>query len=157
MKKKIKWIIIGISVVIIAVLIYAGALVRYADREMGILNIYNASLEVLPEVDSVRFIHRFSGLESYVVALVELSNNQEAYFFVRDGVVQHYIEKSELITEAQAMSVALDLIVGGEIHDTQLGIIDDTPIFEVQIALNNDVYYVVINAVSGNVIMNFSL
>jgi uncharacterized protein YpmB len=89
MKKKIKWLAIGICVIIVAVFVYMGALVRYANSEATILNHYQASLEVMPEVDSVRSIHRFNGLKSYVVALVELTNDQEVYFFVNDGSVQH--------------------------------------------------------------------
>ena len=157
MKKKIKWIAFGLSVIIVTVVIYIGALVRYAESEETALNTYRLSLEVMPEVDSVLTVHRFNGLESYVVALVELTNHQEVYFFVRDGVVAHYIGRTELMSESQVISVASNLITGGELHQTQLGIIEETPIFEVQMVLDGEMHYVIIHAVSGNVIMNFNL
>ena len=157
MKKKIKWMIVGLSVVMVVILIYIGALVRYAEREVTTLNNLTASLEVMPEVRLVHSIHRFNGLESYVVAQVELTNYQDAYFFVRDGTVQHYIISTELMVESEILSIASDQVVGGEIQRSQLGIIEETPIFEVQIALDGEVHYVIINAVTGTVIMNFSL
>lgn len=157
MKKKIKWLVIGICVIVVAIVIYMGAVIRYVQREATTLNNYMASLEVLPEVQSVHTIHRFNGLESYVVALVELTNNQEAYFFVKDGLVEQYLVSDELITQSQAATIASNLIVGGEIQDTQLGIIEETPIFEVQMTLEDALYYVIIHALSGDVIMNFSL
>lgn len=157
MKKNIKWLVIGICVIVVAIVIYMGAVIRYVEQEATTLNNYMASLEALPEVESVHAIHRFNGLESYIVALVELTNSQEAYYFVKDGIVEHYLVSDELITQSQAANIASDLIVGGEVQDNQLGIIEETPIFEVQMTLEDTLYYVIINAVNGNVIMNFSL
>jgi uncharacterized protein YpmB len=59
------------------------------------------------------------------------------------------------MTESQITSMASNLKTGGEIQNIQLGIIEETPIFEVQIALNDEIHYVVINAVNGNVITEF--
>lgn len=157
MKKKIKWIITGISVMSVVVMIYIGALVQYAESEAIALNRYAESLEAMSEVDAVRSIHRFNGLESYVVALVALTHHQEVYFFVRDGAIKHYVGSDELMTESQVASLALNLIVGGEVHHIQLGIIEETPIFEVQIVFEDVRHYVIIHAVDGHVITNFNL
>ena len=156
LKKKIIWFIIGVLVILVVLLGYVGSLVEYAETEVRLINNVSASLEAMSGIDSVESIHRFNGLESYIVARV-LYDQQEVYFFVRDGTIQHYIGSAEMLAESDAQNIAVNFISGGDIHHTQLGIIGETPIFEVQIALGDARHYVVINAKSGNVIMNFDL
>jgi len=157
MLKKIKWTSLGIVALSIIIITYVIALVRYAETEVTALSDYEASLLTLPEVASVRQIHRFNGLESYIVANVEHTSGQDIYFFVREGSVQHYFISSQLIDETQANRIAQNLVPNGEIINTQLGILRETPIFEVQIVYEGTVHYIVIDAKTREVIMNFQI
>ena len=155
MLKKIKWILLGLAAILIIIGTYVVSLVRYADTERIALNNYTASISAMERVVSVFSIHRFNGLESYIVANIEYVNGQEFYFFVRDGEVQHLFLISDLINEAQADLIAQNLIQDGEIIKTQLGILEETPIFEVQIEYDGDVHYIVIDAETSEIILNF--
>ncbi|MCL2560263.1 MAG: hypothetical protein FWE07_07215 [Turicibacter sp.] len=156
MKKKIKWIVVGVVVVTALMLVYLAELVRYAGSEMAILNNFTASIEQMPEVNVVEEIHRFNGLESYIVALVELTNNERAYFFIRDGSLQHYIDHADVLMEAQAIGIARG-VVDGQLHHIQLGILDGTPIFEVQMMHESALHFIIVRAEEGTVWMDFSL
>jgi len=157
MLKKVKWILLGIAAVSIIIVAYVIALIRYAETEVTALNNYVESLSELSDVVSVQSIHRFNGLESYIVANIEHDSGQDVYFFVRDGEVQHYFFSSQLIDETQASEIAEDLVQNGEIISTQLGILREIPIFEVQIEYEGVVHYIIINAQTREVWMNFQI
>ena len=173
MLKKIKWTLLGLVAILIIIGSYVISLVRYAEGEVASLESYTASILALPEVDSINSIHRFNGLESYIVASVVHESGQDVFFFVHDVQVQHYFFADELIDEAEANAIAHNLR-NGEIIKTQLGILEGVtifedqtdddddedeekgmPIFEVQIAVEDAIYYVVINAQTSEVILNF--
>lgn len=155
MLKKIKWILLGLASVIIIVITFLVTLVRYADEEVDALNFYRLSIEAMPEVVSVEEIHRFNGLDTYIVANVRHENGQNIYFFVQDGAVVHYFFATQLIEQEEAISVTDQLFREGELFHIQLGVIGEIPIYEVQIKDDGEVHYVVIDAQTGNVLMNF--
>jgi len=155
MLKKIKWLLLGLVAIVIIIGTYVESLVRYAETEGVFLDNYAASILAMPEVVSVGSIHRFNGLESYIVASIEHESGQDVYLFVRDGEVQHNFFRSDLMDETQANMIALDLVQNGEIIDTQLGILEEMPIFEVQIEYEDVVHYIVIDARTSEVILNF--
>jgi len=157
MLKKAKWILLGIAAVSIIIIAYVISLIRYAETEVTALNNYATSLSELPDVVSVQSIHRFNGLESYIVANIEHDSGQDVYFFVRDGEVQHYFFSSQLIDEMQANEIAEGLVQNGERISTQLGILNGIPIFEVQIEYEGVVRYIVINAQTREVWMDFQV
>ena len=157
MLKKIKWMLLGVAALLIIIGTYVVSLVRYADIEITALDNYTASISVRPEVVSVEGIHRFNGLESYIVASIEHESGQRVFYFVRDGWVQHYFFASDLINEMQADAIAQDLVRNGEIINTQLGILVETPIFEVQVQYEAVVYYIVIDAKTSEIIMVFDM
>ena len=156
MKKKMKWIALSLVVVLLAVMVYMAFLVRHAESEAQVLTDIKHALEATSEVESVRDIHRFNGLEAYVVALVELADRQTAYFFIRDGVVVHYAAEDELLNAALAIELAL-YEVDGEVHHAQMGILEETPIFEVQIRVDDALHFVVLDATTAEVKMTFQL
>ena len=155
MLKKIKWILLGVVAVSIIVVAYIIALVRYAEVEVTALNNYATSISELPDVVSVQWVQRFNGLESYIVARIEHTSGEDVYFFVREESVQHYFFSSQLISEMQANEIALNFLPNGEIINTQLGILREIPIFEVQIEYEGLIHYIVIDAKTREVIMNF--
>jgi len=155
MLKKIKWILLGLAAIMIIIGTYVVSLVRYAEGEVTALDNYEAAILALQEVDSIASIHRFNGLESYIVANIEHENGRDFYYFVREGEVQHLFIASELINEPQANEIAQDLVGDGEIIFTQLGILEETPIFEVQIEFEDSVRYIVIDAQTSEVILDF--
>ena len=173
MLKKIKWTLLGLIAIVIIIGSYVISLVRYAEGEVVNLENYTASILALPEVESINSIHRFNGLESYIVASVVHEGGQDVYFFVRDVQVQHYFFADDLINEEEANAIAHSLTSNGEIIKTQLGILEGVeffedqtddddeeeekgmPIFEVQIAVEDAIYYIVINALTSEVILNF--
>ena len=157
MLKKIKWILLGIVAASIIIVAYVISLVRYAEVEVTALNNYAVSLSEFPYVASVQWVQRFNGLESYIVASVEHTSGQDVYFFVREGVVQHYFFSSHLIDETQANEIAQNLVQNGEIINTQLGILREIPIFEVQIEYEDAIHYIVINARTREVWMDFEI
>ena len=172
MLKKIKWVLLGLAAIAIIIGTYVVSLVRYAEIEATALDNYVASILAMPEVVSVQSIHRFNGLESYIVASVEHESGQDVYFFVRDGNVEYYFIASELINDGDANMIAQSLVRNGEIINTQLGILEGVaifedqtekdeaqgiPIFEVQIGNEDVVHYVVINAWTSEVILNFEM
>lgn len=157
MLKKIKWILLGFVAIMIISITYVVSLVRYAGVEVATLNDYKTSLLALPEVVDVQSIHRFNGLESYIVARIEHESGEDVYFFVREGVVEDYFISSRLIDEGNANAIAQSLVWNGEIIKTQLGILEGVPIFEVQIRDEGVVYYIVIDAQTREILMNFSM
>jgi len=157
MLKKIKWIILILLSTGIIFLTFIVTLLRYAETEAELLENYRTSLMALPEVASVGDVRRFNGLESYIVANVILETGYEVYYFVFQETVQHFFFASRLISEDEAQTIAERLIRNGEISRTQLGILDEMPIFEVQIQVEDAIHYIVIDAQNGEVIMNFQL
>jgi len=157
MLKRLKWLLIATTAILVVTLTYAILVVRYAEAEMTAIQGYADSLLALNDVEALHSIHRFNGLESYIVANVLHSTGQEVYFFVRDGSVQHYFPRRDLIDADEAMAIAKSLINNGEISNVQLGILGEIPIFEVQIAVDELVHYLVINAKNREILMNFYL
>lgn len=157
MLKKIKWIILIILSIGIILLTYAMTLLRYAETEVEALERYRLSLASLPEVEEVREVHRFNGLESYIVASIVLERGYDVYYFVFDDTVQHFFFASDLITEEEALQIAMSLIREAEMKRIILGILNEMPIFEVQMELEDEIHYIVINALTGSVVMNFQI
>jgi len=137
------------------ILTYIVTLVRYAETENFRLDQYRISIAAMSEVELVHSVHRFNGLESYIVATITHENGEDIYFFIRDGGVQHFFFTADLINLETANTIARQQLPAGQIHRTQLGIINQTPIFEVQINYDDNVHYVVINAETQEIIMQF--
>ena len=153
--KRISWVVLLSTVAVTLSLTYIVTLVRYAETETAELNRYRVSIAAMPEVANVQSVHRFNGLKSYIVAHILHENGEDFYFFIRDGSVQHFFPIPDLITIQTAHTLALQQIPGGNIHRTQVGILDDIPIFEVQIQFEGSVHYIVINAESHEIMMQF--
>jgi len=170
MKSKIKWIksrmkqiFVGVAVIIIVALIYVALVMRYANREAGELAHYAQSIEELPEVERVMDMHRFNGMESYVVAHVLLSDGQEFYYFVREETVEHYVASDELMEEERVLAIMQRAIldynedaVEVDLIGIQLGMINNEVVFEVRVRLNEQIHYVVINGEDGEVVLHFN-
>jgi len=157
MLKKLKWVLFVSLAIGIIVLTYIINLVRYAETEVTALASHAAAVEAMPEVISVRSIHRFNGIESYIVARVEHEIGQDVYLFVREGRVRDYFISALLIDERDAIAIAERLIQDGEIIRTQLGRLEEMPIFEVQIRHEEIVHYIVIHAQTSEIVLNFYL
>lgn len=157
MLKKLKWGFLILLSVGIILLTYVVTLLNYAETEVNALAFYRASVESLPEVATVEHIHRFNGIESYIVAHVVLENGDDAYYFIYENIVQHFFFLSGLITEAEAHDIALNEVLDGEITQTQVGILNETPIFEIQIREDDQIYYIIINAQDGQIKLSFQI
>jgi len=138
-----------------AIITYIVTLVRYAETETTALNQYRVSVAAMADVNVVHSLHRFNGLESYIVATVAHVNGQDMYFFIRDGSIKHFFFTTDLIDTEIANTLAISQIPNGQIRRTQLGILNETPIFEVQVNYENNVHYIVINAENRDIIMQF--
>ena len=159
-KARVKWISVGIVAAVAVVVIYFLSLISYANRQDRELANYASSIAELPEVDSVVSTHRFNGLESYVVAGVVLSDGQEFYYFVRDGTVQEYVARDDLIGESRARSIAYEVAAEGQataFMSVQLGTIGDRAIFEARVEHGGRIHYVVMDALDGEIIMQFDM
>jgi len=156
MLKKIKWIIIALIVICSIIFTYALTLLRYAETEVLELNRYHASLEMMPEVDTVISLHRFNGIESFIVANIRHESGDNIYFFVQDDAIVHYFWENDLLFE-EALRVAEREILFGYISRYKLGIINETPIFEFQIYNEGVIYFVIVDALTGEVIMSFEV
>ncbi|MCL1990651.1 MAG: PepSY domain-containing protein [Defluviitaleaceae bacterium] len=155
MLKKIKWGFLILASISIILLTYVVTLVRYAESDVTLLEAYHLSLMALPEVVAVRHIHRFNGLNAYIVAEVEHESGEDVYFFVYEASVAYYFFRSQLIDEQAVRSRAQALIGNGQIINSQLGMLNGVPIFEVQLTDEDVIHYVVIDAQNGEVIMSF--
>lgn len=156
MFKRISWFVLFVLISSTLSIGYIVTLVRYAEAENGILDDYRASILAMEDVNSVNTIHRFNGLESYIVADIDHQNGENLYFFIRDGLVQHFFFTNDLIDAATAGSIATAVHDGGTVSNITLGILHTTPIFEVQINQEEVVYYVVVNAITREIVMNFA-
>jgi len=157
MLKKLKWVLLGFLSIGIIVLTFVVTLLNYAETEVNALELYRLSVASLPEVDVVKQIHRFNGIESYIVAHVVVENGYDVYYFIYEDTVQHFFFASQLITEAEAHRIAQSQIIGGEIIRIQLGLLNEIPIFEVQVEADHFIYFIIINAQDGEVKMNFQI
>jgi len=153
--KRISWGLLATGIIAGVIFAYLIMVIRYAETETIALNNYRASINAMPDVNAVHSVHRFNGLESYIVAAVEYESGDDVHFFIRDGAVQHFFFTNDLITEQVAMAIAQSQHPEGTIVNSQLGIIFVTPIFEIQIEHENAVHYVVIDARTREIMMNF--
>ena len=153
--KRISWVVLLTTVTVTLTLAYIVTLVRYAETETNSLNDYRTSILAMPEVDFVHSVHRFNGLESYVVATITHESGEHLYFFIRDGGVQHFFFTTDLINHETANAVARGQLPNGSIRQTQLGIIEETPIFEIQVQHEGIIHYIIIHAETSEIIMQF--
>jgi|GEM_PF-1446769 len=162
-KSHMKQILMVVAGIAVMALIYVVLMIRYADSGERELRQYTRSIEDLPEVEHVINIQRFNGIESYVVVHVMLVDGQEFYYFVRDETVKHYVASDDLIGEERALRVMNGVILDYdeeasevEVMEIQLGVIDDEVIFEIRVRLQQQVHYVVINGLNGEVLLHFN-
>lgn len=116
---------------------------------------YQKSLTNLPEVNQVLEISEYSGTESYYVAKVVLTTNQEYYYFIKDNIVEYSYPVDELITSNQAAQEALKTIGEGTVTHYYLGIYEQNPVYEVSISSINGEEYVIVDAKNGEVLLQF--
>jgi len=157
MLKKLKWVLLVLLSIGIILLTYVVTLLNYAEAEVETLAFYQLAIQDFPEVASVEHIHRFNGIRSYIVANVVLETGYHVYYFIYGDTVESFSFASLLITETEARTIAQNLVPHGEIINTQLGILNGIPIFEVQIREDHVVYYIVIYAETGEIKMNFQV
>jgi len=162
-KPKMKQIFMVTAVVAIVLLIYATLIMRVANSEEGELADYAQSIAELSEVEEVINVHRFNGIESYVVAHVLLRDGQEFYYFVREETVKHYVASDDLLEEEQVLAIMQRAILDDEEDRTevelvaiQLGILNDDVVFEVRVRLDAHIHYVVIDGQNGDVLLHFN-
>jgi len=143
------------------IIVYGLFLWGYASGELDSLESFGRTLENFDEVSTVLEISRFNGQESHIVARVVLVNGREFYYFVSENaeheyVVQEYLDAAYVIGPRGAEQIAARTATG-EILGTQLGRHAGEPIYEVQIRdANQYVHYVVIHALTGELILHFS-
>jgi len=157
MFKKIRWALLAFIIGGILIITYIVTLVRYAESENRAFNNYTKSLLAMSDVNEVNSIHRFNGLKSYIVANIVHTNGEDVYFFIRDGIIQHFFFTENLIALDDANNVAQQMNPNARIVNTQLGMLDEKPIFEVKLEEKNITTYIVLDAKNGRVLMNFSL
>lgn len=155
MKKKNKRLkrslLLIIVIVTSSILILASYVLQYNKQLMT----YQKSLTNLPEVNQVLEISEYSGTESYYVAKVVLTTNQEYYYFIKDNIVEYSYRVDELITSNQAAEKALKTIGKGTVTHYYLGIYEQNPVYEVSISSTNGEEYVIVDAKNGEVVLQF--
>ena len=156
-KKTYKWIIwsfvaafLGMIGLVIFILIYAAG---YQDS----LRAYKRSVENLEEVNQVLEFSEYAGLETYFVAIVERIDDEQYVYFVNDGIVAYQFPVDDLITIETARGVAVDATESQRIIGTQLGIYEETPIYEVRIKTPEGMDYVFVDAMTRDIMLHFTL
>ena len=149
-------IIFWTFIILVPIIVYGLFLWGYASGELDSLEAYSRALESHDEVSNVLEISRFNGQESHIVARVELVDNRKFYYFVSGKKVQDYLDVAYVIGYRAAEQIAASSATG-EILNTQLGLHAGDPIYEVQIRdANQQVHYVIIHALTGELILHFS-
>lgn len=154
--KKLKWVVLALTVLSVGLLVYGLSLVRYAEEEVLSLSNYEQAIAGMSEVVAVNHIHRFNGRQSYIVANVTHESGQLLYFFVHDGQVVHY-ELAEALKDVDAATtIATELVGADDVLVARLGLLDGVAIFEIQINAENEVHYVILDAKTFEVLLNFT-
>lgn len=149
--KRLRRIILFIMVIIASVLIMLASYVLQQNKH---LMTYQKSLAKLPEVDQVLEISEYSGMESYYVAKVLLTTDLEYYYFIKDDIVEYSYPVTDLMTAQQAVKQALASHQGTVTH-YYLGIYDEKPVYEVEISSTRGEEYVIVDAQSGDIVLQF--
>ena len=159
------YLIIGSIFVIF--LIFFGFLLAHVNRYNQELETYKASILQIDEVESILDFQIFHGLDTYVVAKVNLIDNQTFYYFIKDQVVAHYVLTSDLLTENDVLLIAKNqwsetindfyLSDATKNYTIKLGVLEQQVIYEVSVTFENETHFIVIDAVEGAIILNFSI
>ena len=157
MNKKNKWL--KRSVLLIIVILCSGLilLASYVLQYNKTLMTYQKSLANLPEVSEVLEIAEYSGQVQYYVAKVLLTSNKEYYYFIKDNTVDFSYPVEVLMTPEQAAQKALSLIGQGIVKHYYLGIYDEKPVYEVLVSLGDEEHYIIIDAKTGDVLLQFDI
>jgi len=147
-------ILLWMFFILTPIIVYGLFLWGYASGELDNLEAYARSLEGHNEVESVLEISRFSGKEFYIVARVALVDESEFYYFISDEQVSKYLDAADVIGSQAAKNLAAN-VATGEILDVQLGLYLEDPIYEVKMRDADDVHYVIVHALTGDIILYF--
>jgi len=152
--KWLKWSVLGAIAVVIALGIM---LLIYVAGHQDNLSSYQQSIENLVEVDQVLDFSHYTGQEAYFVARIQRTDGEQYYYFVKDDIVAHQVLVADVITADIAQSVAMESVGSGSILSHQLGIYHDKPIYEVKLRTNEGTDYVIINALTMEIVFQFTL
>ncbi|MDE5977353.1 MAG: PepSY domain-containing protein [Turicibacter sp.] len=156
MNKKNKFLKRSILLIIVIIgsslLLFSSYVLKYPNQLMT----YQASLAHLPEVSEVLEIAMYEGQEEYYVAKVLLTSGKEYYYFIKDNTVEISCPVEEIMTPEQAEQKALALVQGRSKH-YYLGIYDESIIYEVLISANDYECYVILDAKTGDVLLQFEI
>ncbi len=150
--KRLKRIVLLIIVILFSGLILLASYVLQQNKQ---LMTYQKSLTNLPEVSQVLSISEYYGEDPYYVAKVLLTTNQEYYYFVKDNTVEYSYPIEDLMTAEDATQKALSVVGNGITKHYYLGIYDGKPAYEVLISLEKQEEYVIIDAQTGEVLLQF--
>jgi len=156
-KRSYKWMIwsmVATSLVAIGLIIF---ILIYEAGYQDNLKAYEHSIENLSEVSRVLEFSEYSGTESYFVAIVERVDEEEYVYFVKDGIVEHQVPVGDLITADEARQIAVEVADSQQIMDTKLGLHEEAPIYEVRLRTAQGVQYVIIDGLTMEIVLNFTL
>ncbi len=133
------------------VLSFSMILSAYVIKKEHELKEYATSLTMLPEVNEVLSISTFQGSNMYYVAKVRLQNETEQYYFIQDDVVVYHQDVTEFLAIETILSAA-QRVVQGDVKHYYLGLFEDRPIYEVVIGTSNAEHYVIVDAITADVV-----
>jgi len=154
-KKNFKWLIwstVGVGVVALALFVF---MLMYVASYQDNFRSFERSIQNLPEVAEVLEFSRFTGTDEYFVAKVRRTDEETYYYFIKDEIVAHQFPSHEFITMEEAQSIALSVTESRTLVTKSLGMYFEDPIYEFKFRVNQGVEYVIINAITGEVILQF--
>lgn len=155
MNKKNKWLKRSVLLIIVLLAIGVISFTSYVLTYDKQLLTYQKSLAKLPEVEKVLEISQYNGEEQYYVAKVQLTSGKEYYYFINDNTVKVSCEVNELITKKQVEENVASLVDQGVIKHYYLGVYDEVPVYEVLVSDDKADYYVIMDANSAEVLLQF--
>ena len=155
MNKKNKWLKRSVLLIIVLLAIGVISFTSYVLTYDKQLLTYQKSLAKLPEVEKVLEISQYNGEEQYYVAKVQLTSGKEYYYFINDNTVKVSCEVNELITKKQVEEKGASLVDQGVIKHYYLGDYDEVPVYEVLVSDDKADYYVIMDAKSAEVLLQF--
>ncbi len=155
MNKKNKWlkraVLLIVVLLAIGVISFASYVLKY-DKQ---LLTYQESLSKLPEVKKVLEISQYNGEEQYYVAKVQLTSGKDYYYFIKDNTVKLSCETKDLMTKKQVEEKVANVIDQGVIKHYYLGVYGETPIYEVLVTNDKGDFYVILDAKTSEVLLQF--
>ncbi|HAX72641.1 MAG TPA: hypothetical protein DCY20_03885 [Firmicutes bacterium] len=156
MKRKNKWPKRIFLIVLTVIASFTTMLLAYVAGYEKDLMVYQESLAKLPEVNSVLEIAKYNGTEQYYVAKVKLINETEHYYFIKDNVVEYNVETKNILSTDVIVNNVMNQIQG-DIKHYYLGIHEEKPIYEVVVSTQNQEVYVLVDAMSGELVATYEL